>query len=123
MPVIGIGVDVCDVARMASMLRRTPAAAQRLFTDEELTAVGAGPARPARLAARFAAKEAVIKALGGSVPGMAWHDVRVVGVGVAPTLDLGGTAAGAAAERGVVTWHLSLSHDAGIAVAMVVAES
>ena len=120
MPVIGIGVDVCSVDRVETMLTRTPGTAQRLFTAAEL-AFAEGPARSARLAARFAAKEAATKALGG-VSGMRWHDVEVL-PGPPPVLAVTGAAAERAAVLGVTAWHLSLSHDAGLGVAMVVAES
>ncbi len=123
MTVVGIGVDVCAVERMATMLRRTPRAGDRLFTAAERDYAGSGGAAPARLAARFAAKEAVVKALGGSVPGMGWHDVEVVSDGGAPTIVVRGAGAARADELGVRRWHLSLSHDGGLAVAMVVAES
>ena len=123
MAVVGVGVDVCAVDRMARMIARTPAAAQRLFTPAELMDAGDGRVAASRLAARFAAKEAVVKALGGSVDGMSWHDAAVASSGAAPRLEVTGAAARRAAELGVVRWHLSMSHDAGVAVAMVVAES
>ncbi|HVF20466.1 MAG TPA: holo-ACP synthase [Mycobacteriales bacterium] len=120
MPVIGVGVDVCSIDRVETMLARTPATAERLFTAGELS-YAEGSTRSARLAARFAAKEATAKSLGG-VDGMTWHDVEVVGDGGAPTLLVTGSAAARAHALGVRRWHLSLSHDAGVAVAMVVAE-
>lgn len=117
MSVVGVGVDIVDVGRFVRALDRTPGLAARLLTAAE-RAVG----RPERLAARFAAKEALAKALGGP-GGLAWHDAEVVGVpGGQPRLEVRGSVARAAAERGIRTWHLSLSHDGGKAVAMVVAE-
>ena len=93
-------------------------AAGRLLTADERRARGT-----ARLAARFAAKEAVAKAL-GAPGGLRWHDAEVVTEPDGrPRLTVRGTVAAAAASRGVRTWHLSLSHDGGTAVAMVVAES
>ena len=75
------------------------------------------------LAARFAAKEAVAKAL-GSPGGMAWHDCEVVVEGHGqPNLEIRGTVAARAELLGVRAWHLSLSHDGGIASAVVIAES
>ena len=119
MPVIGVGVDICSIERVATMLSRTPGTAERLFTAAELQyADDAG--RAAHLAARFAAKEATVKALGG-VEGMSWHDVEVA-AGPPPRLELRGPAAARARAVGVRSWHLSLSHDAGVAVAMVVVE-
>lgn len=124
MAVVGIGIDVCAVARMATMLRRTPTAAGRLFTAGEIAYAGDGPTAAARFAARFAAKEAVVKALGGGTAEMRWQDIEVVVVdGTAPRLVVGGAAAKRAVGLGVVRWHLSLTHDSGLAVAMVVAES
>lgn len=116
--VVGIGVDVVDVARFAATLRRTPTLADRLFTPAERAVE-----RPERLAARFAAKEALAKAL-GAPGGLGWHDAEVVTAPSGrPALQVTGTVAEAAGRLGVVSWHLSLTHDGGVAVAMVVAES
>jgi holo-[acyl-carrier protein] synthase len=116
-PVLGIGVDVVDVERFARAVLRTPRLLDRLLTDAEQTV-----RRPERLAARFAAKEALAKALGGP-PGLGWHDAEVVADGRGrPRFVLGGTVAEAAAELGATSWHLSLSHDGGIATAFVVLE-
>lgn len=115
--IVGVGVDVVDVARFARVLERTPALAERLLTPAERE-VG----RPERLAARFAAKEAVAKAL-GAPPGLAWHDCEVVRAPDGrPGLAVRGSVAAAAERLGVRRWHVSLSHDGGTAVAMVVAE-
>ena len=115
--IVGIGVDVVDVDRFEQSVRRTPGLADRLFTPAER------PLPVESLAARFAAKEAVAKVL-GAPGGLEWHDVEVVvQPGGAPTLEVRGTVLAAAQERGARRWHLSLSHDAGTAVAMVVAES
>jgi holo-[acyl-carrier protein] synthase len=120
--IVGIGVDVVDVPRFERALERTPALRERLFTASELVRDGE-PRRVESLAARFAAKEALIKALGGS-KGVFWHDM-VVGADDqrAPSLALSGGAAALAASRGATTVHLSLSHDAGVATAFVIAES
>ncbi|MGO9779347.1 MAG: holo-ACP synthase [Streptosporangiaceae bacterium] len=114
--IIGIGVDIADVARLAAALERTPALAERLFA-------GAERGLPvASLAARFAAKEALAKAL-GAPPGLRWTDAEVVREHSGrPALRLRGTVAAAADRLGVARWHLSLSHDGGAAVAMVIAE-
>jgi holo-[acyl-carrier protein] synthase len=118
MAVVGIGVDVVDVSRFDETLRRTPGIADRLFTADERAV-----ARPERLAARFAAKEALAKALGAPT-GLDWHDAEVVRAADGrPTLRVTGTVAAAAARLGVRSWHLSMSHDGGVAIAMVVAES
>ena len=116
MSVIGIGVDLVDIARFEKSLARTPALSARLFVDAERDLPVAS------LAARFAAKEALAKAL-GAPKGLEWHDAVVVTDEAGrPGLTMSGTVAAAAARAGVVTVHLSLSHDAGSAVAMVVAE-
>jgi holo-[acyl-carrier protein] synthase len=115
--IIGIGVDVCDVARFESALRRTPGLGGRLFTPAERE-------RPmASLAARFAAKEALAKAL-GAPSGLAWQDVEVVNEGSGrPVFSLRGTVEQAVEASGARSVHLSLSHDAGIASAFVILES
>ncbi len=115
--IVGIGVDLVDIARLEQALRRTPALAQRLFTEGER----AGP--PASLAACFAAKEAVAKALGAPA-GLRWADVEV-GHDPAgrPALTVRGTVADAAGRLGVRRWHVSLTHDGGVSVAFVVAEA
>ena len=115
--IVGIGVDLVDIARMEQALRRTPALAARLFTEGERAAP------PESLAACFAAKEAVAKAL-GAPGGLRWADVEV-GHDPAgrPILAVRGTVADAAAGLGVRRWHVSLTHDRGVSVAFVVAES
>ncbi|MDN5790388.1 MAG: holo-ACP synthase [Micrococcales bacterium] len=114
--IIGIGIDVVDIERFALALERTPALRKRLFTMEE---AGLGIAS---LAARFAAKESLAKSL-GAPGGMHWTDVRVVRDDVGkPSLEIGGTVRARANALGVDTFHVSLSHDAGIASAVVIAE-
>ena len=116
MPVIGVGIDVVHIERFGASLSRTPGLGQRLFTPLELE-------RPlASLAARFAAKEAMAKALGA--PGdMHWHDAEVVSEASGrPLLELRGTVRARADALGATSVHLSLSHDAGIASAVVVLE-
>ncbi|MDP2772834.1 MAG: holo-ACP synthase [Nocardioides sp.] len=117
MPVIGVGIEVVDIERFEEALERTPGLAARLFTGDEID-------RPlASLAARFAAKEALAKALGAPV-GLAWHDAEVVSEDSGrPLFALSGSVAARAAELGAAHVHLSLSHDAGIASAVVVLES
>jgi holo-[acyl-carrier protein] synthase len=120
--IVGIGVDVVDLARFERALDRTPKLRSRLFADNEL----ATPDRVLSLrslAGRFAAKEALIKALGESA-GIRWHDMRVVSDGLGnPHFELSGPAAEVAAAKGANRLHLSMSHDGGIAIAYVVAES
>lgn len=120
--IVGIGVDVVDLARFERALDRTPALKSRLFAEAELST----PLRVLSLrslAGRFAAKEALIKALGDST-GVQWHDMQVVsGVDGNPHFELRGAAAIVAARAGANHLHLSMSHDAGVAIAYVVAES
>jgi len=115
--IVGVGIDVVDVARFAVTLERTPALRTRLFTQAEQQ-------RPlASLAARFAAKEALAKAL-GAPSGLLWHDAEVVTADDGrPWFEVSGTVKDRCTELGVATVHLSLSHDAGIASAMVVLEA
>lgn len=121
--IVGIGVDVVLVERFAGALTRTRLLADRLFTEAERVTSSGNPRSPESLAARFAAKEAVAKAL-GAPSGLRWHDCEIVAdPDGRPWLTVTGTVAAAAAERGVTRWHLSLSHDGGIASAMVVAEN
>ena len=114
--IIGVGIDVVDVERFGATLARTPALRERLFTagERELPLNS--------LAARFAAKEAVAKALGAPT-GMHWHDAEVHrGADGRPHLEVRGTVQAQLDELGITSLHLSLSHDAGIASAVVVAE-
>lgn len=121
--IVGIGVDVVDVARFAAILDRTPGVGPRLLTTRERHHADGRPRPVASLAARFAAKEAVAKAL-GVPPGMQWHHCEVLAADSRrPELLLTDTVAKAAADAGVATWHLSLTHDGGVAIAYVVAES
>jgi holo-[acyl-carrier protein] synthase len=114
--IVGVGIDVVDVARFGQTLERTPALRQRLFTDEEREL----PLNS--LAARFAAKEAHAKAL-GAPQGLQWHDATVRrGDDGRPHLVVNGTVEARAEALGVHAMHVSLSHDAGIASAVVVAE-
>jgi holo-[acyl-carrier protein] synthase len=119
--IIGIGVDVVDLERFRGVLERTPALRTRLFTPAEL--VRDGEPRPAAsLAARFAAKEALIKAFGTSA-GLSWQELEVVADDQRnPSLTLHAGAQRVADDRGVSAVHLSLSHDGGIATAFVVIE-
>jgi len=114
--IVGVGIDVVEIARFERALSRTPGLLGRLFTDGERTLP------PHSLAARFAAKEALAKALGGP-RGLLWTDAEVAARDRGrPSLLVSGTIAAAAASLGVTRWHLSLSHDAGIASAVVIAE-
>ncbi len=117
MTVVGVGIDVVDIERFGRSLERTPGLSDRLFTPGEAV-------RPlASLAARFAAKEAIAKALGAPV-GLAWHDAEVGSEASGrPVFSLRGTVRARADALGVRSVHLSMSHDAGVASAVVVLES
>jgi holo-[acyl-carrier protein] synthase len=116
--IVGVGIDVVEVARLTKALARTPSLAARLFTEGEREV-----ARPESLAARFAAKEAVAKAL-GAPGGLRWTDAEVVQLESGrPVLKLHGGVAEEASAQGISTWHLSISHDGGVATAVVVAEA
>lgn len=114
--VVGVGVDVVDIARLTAAFARTPALIERLLlpSERELSA--------ASRAARVAAKEALGKALGR--PGdLSWHDVTVRRTDQGqPYLVLTGAAERRARVLGVAHLHLSLSHDGGVATAIIVAE-
>ncbi len=115
--IAGIGVDVVDLARFERAVARTPKLRERLFAESERGL----PLQS--LAGRFAAKEALIKALGEST-GVQWHDMEVVSDEHGnPSFRLSGAAAALAEARAIARLHLSMSHDAGVAVAMVVAEA
>ena len=120
--IIGIGIDVVPVDRFAASLERTPGLRDRLFTAEEQQTPRGTPRTGESLAARFAAKEAVAKALGA--PGdLRWHDTEVtVGEHGRPHLEVRGSVARRATALGITSWHVSLSHDGGIASAVVIAE-
>ncbi|MDL9979089.1 holo-ACP synthase [Microbacterium candidum] len=114
--IIGIGVDLVDIPRFEALIARTPKLLERLFSDAERLL------KPHSLAARYAAKEALIKALGGS-DGVHWTEIEIGSEPSGkPVFALSGSTAAVVAERGIHTLHLSLSHDAGLATAYVIAE-
>lgn len=120
--IVGIGVDVVDIARFERGLIRTPALQSRLFAESEQ--VKDGKPMPLRsLAGRFAAKEALIKALGDS-EGVQWHDMRVVNDRLGnPSFELFESTRAITQARGITAIHLSMSHDAGLAIAYVIVEA
>lgn len=120
--IVGIGVDLVDLARFQRALERTPALKDRLFAQSEQ--IEGGIPLPLRsLAGRFAAKEALIKALGDS-SGVEWHDMSVVKDELGnPSLELKDSTRRIAEARGITALHLSMTHDAGVAIAYVIAES
>jgi holo-[acyl-carrier protein] synthase len=123
--ILGIGIDHVDASRIADLQERFGDRGEtRLFTEGELERCRGRP-RPAEcLAARFAAKEAFGKALGTGVHGWAWTDVELCGgEGEAPRLVLHGGARAAFEARGGTGLHVSLTHEAGSAIAVVVLEA
>ena len=121
--IVGVGIDVVPVARFAEALERTASLADRLFTASERVGDTGAPRSAESLAARFAAKEALAKALGGG-GGMLWTDAEIsTDAAGRPHVSVSGTVAERAAALGVTRWHVSLSHDGGIAAATVIAES
>jgi len=121
--VIGIGVDVVEIERFRRSLERTPSMRERLFTSAELAYVAPKADPVPSLAARFAAREAVMKSLGLGLGAFGFHDVWVERADSgAPSLLVVGRAAELAATAGVQRWHLSLSHSDLVAIAYVVAE-
>jgi holo-[acyl-carrier protein] synthase len=124
MTIVGHGIDLVDVAEIRRWIEdpRDPLI-PRCFTQEELDEIGNGTDRIERLAGRFAAKEAVLKALGtGFGVGVAFSDVVIHRVaGLPPQVRLVGGAAKAAVERGINGWQLSISHTSTLAMASAIA--
>jgi holo-[acyl-carrier protein] synthase len=121
--VSGIGIDAVDLPRFRQVLTRRPSIVERVFTDAELAYAESSSDRAPHLAARFAAKEAVMKTLGVGIGAVGWRDVEVTRDDAgAPALVLSGRAADLAKRRGVLCWHLSLTHTETVAIASVMAE-
>lgn len=112
---VSIGVDIVEVQRLAHALEGQPRLAERLFTAEELRACAALPTRVGRLAGRFAAKEAVAKALGAP---LSWHEVEIDSQQGTPTVRLYGRAASLAAGKRVLV-SISHCHEYAVAQALV----
>ncbi|HEX6230548.1 MAG TPA: holo-ACP synthase [Actinomycetota bacterium] len=123
MELVGLGVDICEIARMERALRRHPTMRERVFTEEE-RAYCDSKARPAEsYAGRFAAREAVIKALGG-YRGKRWRDISVTRApSGAPAIRLEGNAKARADALGVDRVLVTFTHEKTSAVAFAVAVS
>lgn len=120
--VVGIGTDLVDVDRVRAALERQPGLHDRLFTPEESKYAGAHRDPLPHLAARFAAKEAVMKALGRGIDSMSFHEIGVVRLdGGRPSVVLTGRAAEIADGAGVAHWMLTLTHTDTLAQAVAVA--
>jgi holo-[acyl-carrier protein] synthase len=120
--IVGVGLDVCSIERMRRALERHgDRFFSRICSDEERTDL-AGRDVATSLAGRFATKEAFAKALDGA-PGVGWHEVRVRRAASGrPSLELRGKALDLARSAGASRWHVSITHDAGVAAAVVVLE-
>ncbi len=120
MRVLGIGVDLVEVERLRSLLERRPRFRDEAFTASEL-ADCAGGDEVAGLAARWAAREATVKALGG-VTNLAWRDITVEHDDAGrPRIALSGAAIDRARETGVEDVLVSLSHERSVAAAFCLA--
>ncbi|MBK5287064.1 MAG: holo-ACP synthase [Acidimicrobiia bacterium] len=118
----GVGTDLVEIPRFRAALDRRPALATRLFSDAERAHAAKFADPVPRLAARFSAKEAVMKALGVGLGGIDLHDVEVASLASGrPELVVRGRAADLAADRAVTGWHLSLTHTESMAMAVVIA--
>jgi holo-[acyl-carrier protein] synthase len=124
--IVGSGVDLCEVPRIESAIARHGRRfIERIFTEREIAYAESKANRYERYAARFAAKEAAMKALGtGWRGGIAWRDFEVANLSSGqPTLRFYGKAAEMAEKLGVRSVALSITHTAGQALAMVILES
>ena len=121
MEIVGLGVDICEIARMERALARHPTLRERVFTPEEVAYCDT-KARPAEsYAGRFAAREAVIKALGG-YRGKRWQDISVTRhPSGAPTIVLAGNAKDRADELSITRVLITFTHERTSAVAFAVA--
>jgi holo-[acyl-carrier protein] synthase len=123
--IVGFGMDIVEIARIARILAGPPGRAERflarVFTPAERAYCDARHDRAGRYAARFAAKEAAVKAL-GAPPGVRWTELEVVRAEGAPTLALTGAAADAGRRLGLSRVHVTITHDAGVAAAAVLLE-
>jgi holo-[acyl-carrier protein] synthase len=120
--VLGIGLDTVDVIRFREVLARTPSMRQRCFTPGELAYADQAVDGTERLAVRFAAKEAVMKAFGVGLGAFGFHDCEVVrDPGGRPDIVLSGKAAELMLERGATSLLVSLTHTTVVAQAIVLA--
>jgi holo-[acyl-carrier protein] synthase len=121
-PAVGVGIDLVEVDRVSRLLAEQPGIAPTIFTPRELDYCGSGPSSARRLAARFAAKEAVLKALGsGLQAGIELAEVEILrSPRGRPSVRLSGRARDLAEGQGLASLEVSMSHAGGIAVAQAV---
>lgn len=122
MQVVGVGTDLVDVDRFRRVLERTPSVTERLFTEGERSYAFEARDPAARLAVRFAAKEAAMKALGVGLGEVRFREIEVRRASSGePSLRLSGSALERAEGRGVRRWELSLTHTDHLAQAVALA--
>jgi holo-[acyl-carrier protein] synthase len=122
--IVGIGIDAVDVAQMRKVLERTPTFKTRVFTSDERAYCERMNDPTQRFAVRFAAKEAVMKAMGLGLGAFGFYDCETIAAeSGAPSLMIRGAALDHAQTRGITDWHVTLTHTDLTAIAMVVAES
>ncbi|MFM1783725.1 MAG: hypothetical protein RLZZ579_2 [Actinomycetota bacterium] len=115
--IAGIGVDLCSIERLQESIKRTPQLLERLFHVSERNL------KPESLAARFAVKEALAKAVGNPKV-LTWNEISLTKDSHGkPSLELHGATKVNFEKLGLTAAHLSISHDAGVAIAMIVLES
>lgn len=120
--IISVGTDVVSIARFKQAITRTDGFLERVFTPAELLLPDGQPRAPISLAGIFAAKESIAKAL-GAPDGLSWQDCQISYLESGkPIVELKGKIAELAAKLGINSWHLSISHDAELAIAFVVSE-
>ena len=121
--VLGLGTDLVEVKRLREMLERRPNALERIFSAPEQEFANRHKDPTQRLAVRFAAKEAVMKALGVGFGAVGWKDIEIVRAESGePSIQLKGRAAALSNKKGITNWHLTLSHTDEMAIAVALAE-
>lgn len=120
--VIGLGIDAIEIERIADAIEKRPRFTERVFTSEEREYCESRRQRAKHYAARFAAKEAVMKALGIGLGQAGWREICVIGAGK-PTVVLAGGAAQRAQELGIARVEVSLTHSRDLAIAVAAALS
>lgn len=120
--IVGIGVDIVDFKRFAALAERQPTFIDRVLTKAEQLRADGTQLTMLSLASRFAAKEAVAKALGAPA-GLSWHDCEVLGdITGRPSVQIRESVQAEASRQGIKTFHISISHDGDFAIAYVIAE-
>ncbi|HWE55140.1 MAG TPA: holo-ACP synthase [Acidimicrobiales bacterium] len=122
--IVGLGIDLVDIDRFRAVLERRPAMRARLFTPDELAYADTHKNPAPSLAARFAVKEAVMKALSVGIGAIDWTDVSIRRESSgAPAVELRGRAAELAGQMGITDWQVSITHTDTAAMATVIAST